>query len=50
MGWARSAINKSDLTKAKRAGFLPESSEVIFPGDEVVPHPDDGYRHYAKKA
>jgi hypothetical protein len=42
VGRARSAVNKNDLSKAKRAGFLPESTEVIFLDDEVVPRLDEG--------
>jgi hypothetical protein len=44
VGWSTSGITKGNLTKAKKAGFLPESMEVIFPGDKVVPHPADGFR------
>jgi hypothetical protein len=44
VGWSTSTITKGDLKKAKKAGFLLESMEVIFPSDELVCRPIDGYR------
>jgi hypothetical protein len=44
VGWTRSAVTKNDLTKFKKDGFLPRTAEVIFPGDEVIPRPDEGFR------
>jgi hypothetical protein len=44
VGWPASAITKGDLNKAKKAGFLSESMEYAFPGDEVIPRPTKGFR------
>jgi hypothetical protein len=30
--------------KAKKDGFLPEAVAIIFPGDERVPSPPEGYQ------
>jgi hypothetical protein len=32
------------MKKAKAAGFLPDSMEYAFPGDEVIPRPVEGFR------
>jgi hypothetical protein len=42
--WVSSTFEESDLTKAKKDGFLPEAAVIIFPGDERVPSPPEGYR------
>jgi hypothetical protein len=42
--WVASKISESDLTKAREEGFLAESAEIIFPSDEIIPRPQDGYR------
>jgi hypothetical protein len=44
VGWSASAITKGDLSKAKKLGFLPESMEVVFTSDEVIPRLADGFR------
>jgi hypothetical protein len=44
VGWFASAITKGGLSKAKKLGFLPESMEVVFPSDEVVPYLADGFQ------
>jgi hypothetical protein len=42
--WVPSSFEESNLKKAKKDGFLPETAQVIFPGDECVPTPPKGYR------
>jgi hypothetical protein len=42
--WVPSSFEESDLKKAKKDGFLPEAVSIIFPGDERVPSPPQGYR------
>jgi hypothetical protein len=44
LNWVPSSFDQTDLTKAKKEGFLPESVAVIFPRDEVIPTPLVGYR------
>jgi hypothetical protein len=44
VGWTSSKINETDLKKAKRDGFLMQSMEIVFPGDEIILHPKDGFR------
>jgi hypothetical protein len=44
VGWFASAITKGDLNKAKKAGFLPESMEYAFLGDEFIPRQEEGFR------
>jgi hypothetical protein len=44
IGWSVSAITKGDLNKAKRSGFLLESMDYAFLGDEVIPRPAEGFR------
>jgi hypothetical protein len=43
LGWIPSSFNDTDMKKAKREGFLPESAEIIFPRDEVVPSLPAGF-------
>jgi hypothetical protein len=42
--WVPSSFEESDLKKAKKEGFLPESAPIVFPGDERIPKPPSGYR------
>jgi hypothetical protein len=42
--WVPSTFEESDLKKAKKDGFFPEAVLIIFPGDERVPSPPEGYR------
>jgi hypothetical protein len=42
--WVPSSFEESDLKKAKKEGLLPQSAPIIFPGDERVPKPPNGYR------
>jgi hypothetical protein len=42
--WVPSMFEESDLKKAKKDGFLPEATLIIFPGDERVLSPPEGYR------
>jgi hypothetical protein len=42
--WVPLLFEESDLKKAKREGFLPESVSIIFPGKERIPKPLSGYR------
>jgi hypothetical protein len=42
--WVLSMFEESDLKKAKKGGFLPEAAPIIFPGEERVPSPPEGYR------
>jgi hypothetical protein len=42
--WVPSSFDEADLKKAKKEGFLPTLVTVVFPGDEVVPSPLEGYR------
>jgi hypothetical protein len=42
--WTRSAINKLDLTKAKKLDVLLSTTEVIFPSDEIIPDPSRGFQ------
>jgi hypothetical protein len=44
LNWVPSSIDQTDLTKAKKEGFLSESKAVMFPSDEAVPTPLAGYR------
>jgi hypothetical protein len=44
LGWIPSFFDDTDMKKAKREGFLPESAEIIFPRDEVVPSLPAGFR------
>jgi hypothetical protein len=39
MGWTASSITDVDLAKAKKEGFLVESTEVVFPSTKVIPAP-----------
>jgi hypothetical protein len=43
-GWTASKITNVDLKKVKREGFLAQPTEIVFPGDEVIPRPQDGFR------
>jgi hypothetical protein len=43
-GWIASKITKADLKKAKKDGFLAKSTEIVFPGDEIIPHPSEDFR------
>jgi hypothetical protein len=31
--WVPSSFEESDLKKAKKEGFLPESTPIVFPGN-----------------
>jgi hypothetical protein len=42
--WIPSSFDETDLKKAKKEGFLPESVVIVSPGDEAVPSPLVGYR------
>jgi hypothetical protein len=42
--WVPSSFEDSDLKKAKKEGFLPESAPIVFPGNKHVPKPLSGYR------
>jgi hypothetical protein len=44
VGWTASSITEVDLTKMKKEGFLVKSAEVIFPGTEVIPALQPGFR------
>jgi hypothetical protein len=44
LNWVPLSFDQTDLTKAKKGRFLPESAAVIFPRDEAVPTPPAGYR------
>jgi hypothetical protein len=44
LGWIPSSFDETNLKKTKKEGFLPESGEIIFPRDEVIPAPPVGYR------
>jgi hypothetical protein len=34
----------ADLKKVKKEGFLVKSAEIVFPSDEVIPCPPNGFR------
>jgi hypothetical protein len=42
--WVPSSFDQTDLRKAKKEGFLPESVAVVFPSDERVAKLPAGYR------
>jgi hypothetical protein len=42
--WVHSSFEESDLKKANKEGFLPESAPIVFPGNERVPKSTSGYR------
>jgi hypothetical protein len=42
--WVPSSFEESDLKKAKKEGYLPESAPFVFPGNERVPKPQSGYQ------
>jgi hypothetical protein len=42
--WVPSLFKESDLKKAKKEGLLPQSAPIIFPDDERIPKPPNGYR------
>jgi hypothetical protein len=42
--WVPLSFEESDLKKDKKDGFLLEAAPIIFPGDERVPSPLQGYR------
>jgi hypothetical protein len=44
LGWTTSALDEVDLKKVKKEGFLPASTEIVFPSDEVIPAPPPGFR------
>jgi hypothetical protein len=44
LNWVPSSFDAADLKKAKKEGFLPVAVPIIFPGDESVPEPLEGYR------
>jgi hypothetical protein len=42
LNWVPSSFDQTDLMKAKKEGFLPESAAVIFPGkSELLNSPRD---------
>jgi hypothetical protein len=43
LNWVPSSFDQADPMKAKKEGFLPESTVVIFPRDEAIPRPPVGY-------
>jgi hypothetical protein len=42
--WVPSLFKEYDLKKARKEGLLPQSAPIVFPGDERVPKPPNGYR------
>jgi hypothetical protein len=42
--WVPSSFDDADLKKVEKKGFLPAAAPIIFPGDESVPKPPEGYR------
>jgi hypothetical protein len=42
--WVPSEFGQSDLSKAKKEGFLTEEDQIIFPSTERIPKPPSGYR------
>jgi hypothetical protein len=42
--WVPSEFEQSNLTKARRDGFLIGGDQVIFPSTERIPKPPSGYR------
>jgi hypothetical protein len=44
LNWVPSSFDEADLKKAKKESFLPAAAPIIFPGDESVPKPPEGYR------
>jgi hypothetical protein len=43
LGRIPSSFDDTDLKKAKKEGFLLESTEIIFPRDEAIPAPSAGF-------
>ncbi|KAM0894866.1 hypothetical protein ACQ4PT_024296 [Festuca glaucescens] len=43
-GWVASTLSKSDLNKLRATGILVVATVVMMPGEEIVPHPEQGYR------
>jgi hypothetical protein len=43
-GWVASTFSKTDLNKLRAAGLLAVATEAMMPGEETVPHPQQGYR------
>jgi hypothetical protein len=42
--WVPSEFEESDLTKARKDGFLVGGEQVVFPSTERIPKPPSGYR------
>ncbi|KAM0891681.1 hypothetical protein ACQ4PT_026249 [Festuca glaucescens] len=45
-GWMASTFSKADLNKLRAAGLLAAATEVMMPGEETVPCPQQGYRDH----
>jgi hypothetical protein len=44
LNWVPSSFDAVDLKKSKKEGFLLAAALIIFPGDESVLEPPEGYR------
>jgi hypothetical protein len=44
VGWTASTLTDVDLVKARKAGFLAASVEVIFPSTKIIPTSQSGFR------
>jgi hypothetical protein len=44
LNWVPSSFDDADQKKAKKEGFLLAAAPIIFPDDESVPKPSEGYR------
>jgi hypothetical protein len=42
--WVPSEFGQTDLTKARKEGFIAEGDQVIFPSTERIPKPPSDYR------
>jgi hypothetical protein len=42
--WVASTFSKADLNKLRAAGHLAAATEVMMPGKEIVPRPQQGFR------
>jgi hypothetical protein len=42
--WVPSKFEESDLTKARREGFLVGGEQIVFPSTECTPKPPSAYR------
>jgi hypothetical protein len=43
-GWDASTFSKADLNKLCAAGLLAAAMEVMMPGEEIVPRPQESFR------